>query len=265
MLENFKMNEVVGVILLIASVIVGGLIVTILQNSNKQKVIKILLALSGGFLISIAFIHFIPEIYYHHGDKMGYYILIGFFIQIFLEYFSGGIEHGHIHLKDASGAIPWGLFISLSVHSIIEGIPLETQFHGDELLIFQDTIEQQHGSHLHEHIHGQGKSGLLLGIILHKLPVAIALMTLMLASGFSKTKAWIVLFVFSLMSPVGVALGHFGSSNYFIDLEILFAIVVGMFLHISTTIIFETSENHRFNTIKLISLLAGVGLALVSI
>jgi len=160
---------------------------------------------------------------------MGYYILIGFFIQIFLEYFSGGIEHGHIHLKDASGTIPWGLFISLSVHSIIEGIPLETQFHGDELLIFQDTIDQQHGAHLQVHSHGQGKSGLLLGIILHKLPVAIALMTLMLASGFSKSKAWIVLFVFSLMSPIGVALGHFGASNYLIDLEILFAIVVGMY------------------------------------
>jgi len=258
------MNEIVGILLLISSVLVGGLIVTLLQNSNKQKVIKILLALSGGFLISIAFIHFIPEIYFHHGDKMGYFILIGFFIQIFLEYFSGGIEHGHIHLKGASGSIPWGLFISLSIHAIIEGIPLETQFHHDGLLLLEETVES-HSSHEHHHQHTHGKSGLLLGIILHKLPVAIALMTLMLASGFKKSKAWMVLFLFSLMSPLGVALGHFGAANYLIDLEILFAIVVGMFLHISTTIIFETSENHRFNTIKLISLLAGVGLALISV
>ena len=31
------------------------------------------------------------------------------------------------------------------------------------------------------------------------------------------------------------------------DFNIILAIVVGMFLHISTTIIFETSENHKFN------------------
>lgn len=257
------MNEFVGIVLLISSVLVGGLIVSILQNKNKQQVIKIFLALSGGFLISIAFIHFIPEIYFHNGDRMGYFILIGFLIQILLEYFSGGIEHGHIHLKGASGAIPWGLFISLSLHAIIEGIPLETQFHNDSLLLIEESVDT-HLGHDH-HIHTHGKSGLLLGIILHKLPVAIALMTLMLASGFKKTKAWIILGIFSLMSPLGVTLGHYGAANYLIDLEILFAIVVGMFLHISTTIIFETSENHRFNTIKLISLLAGVGLALLSI
>lgn len=258
------MDEIIGVLLLIVSVLIGGALVTILQNRNQQKIIKILLALSGGFLISIAFIHFIPEIYYHHGEKMGYYILVGFFVQIFLEYFSGGIEHGHIHANNKTGIIPWGLFISLSIHSIIEGIPLETQFHLTEAIDLH-YLEEHVGHHHHHHHHGQGKSGLLLGIILHKFPVAIALMTLMLASGFSKLKAWTVLFIFSLMSPIGVLLGHFGAANYLIDLEILFAVVVGMFLHISTTIIFETSENHRFNAVKLISLLAGVGMAIVSI
>jgi hypothetical protein len=36
---------------------------------------------------------------------------------------------------------------------------------------------------------------------------------------------------------------------------------VGMFLHISTTIIFETSENHKFNLAKLTAILLGVGLS----
>ena len=39
------------------------------------------------------------------------------------------------------------------------------------------------------------------------------------------------------------------------------ALVVGMFLHISTTIIFETNENHRFNLAKLTAILLGVGLS----
>jgi len=40
-------------------------------------------------------------------------------------------------------------------------------------------------------------------------------------------------------------------------------IVIGMFLHISTTIIFETSENHKFNLLKLSSIIAGVSSALL--
>jgi hypothetical protein len=46
-------------------------------------------------------------------------------------------------------------------------------------------------------------------------------------------------------------------------MNVLLAIVVGMFLHISTTIIFEASENHRFNLMKLVSIIVGVALAVV--
>ena len=87
---------------LIASVLFGGSLVSILQRSEKEQLIKLMLALSGGFLLSIAFIHFIPELYEHAGLNMGVFILIGFLIQLILEFFSGGIEHGHIHLHKNS-------------------------------------------------------------------------------------------------------------------------------------------------------------------
>ena len=45
------------------------------------------------------------------------------------------------------------------------------------------------------------------------------------------------------------------------DFNIILAIVVGMFLHISTTIIFETSENHKFNFLKLITIFVGCSIA----
>jgi len=38
-------------------------------------------------------------------------------------------------------------------------------------------------------------------------------------------------------------------------------VVIGIFLHISTTILFESTENHRFNSIKFIVILLGAGLA----
>jgi zinc transporter ZupT len=44
------------------------------------------------------------------------------------------------------------------------------------------------------------------------------------------------------------------------------AFVVGTFLHISTTILFENSEQHHFSKQKLIAVLLGIGIAaLISI
>lgn len=251
------MNEIIGILILIATVLLGGAIVVLLQKADKQTVIKLLLSLSGGFLLAISFVHLIPEIYLHHGQKMGYFILLGFLIQLFLEYFSGGIEHGHVHVHGKKGAMPWVLFISLSIHTFIEGIPLEAQFHEG----VSEIGAHLHHHHDHAHVAVDGFKGLFLGVVLHNIPVAIALMTLLLASGFSKLKAWSILFAFSLMAPLGILFGHFGAANYLIDIELLLAVVVGMFLHISTTIIFEASENHKFNFLKLISLVVGVLLA----
>jgi zinc transporter ZupT len=112
---------VIGSLLL--SVVAGGFFVTSLHRANKTQLIKILLAFSGGFLLSIAFNHFIPELYHEGKQGIGMYILLGFLIQLLLEFFSGGIEHGHVHVHKGQ-RMPWGLFLSLSVHSVLEGIPL---------------------------------------------------------------------------------------------------------------------------------------------
>lgn len=263
------MNEFLGIFILIFSVLIGGAIVVVLEKANKSKVIKLLLSLSGGFLLAISFIHLIPEIYIHSGANAGYYILLGFLIQLFLEYFSKGIEHGHVHVNAGKTTIPWTLFIALSVHSLIEGIPLEAGFHVDALnhhsteQLLVGAVDTH--SHNHHHRGAEGLRGLFLGVVLHNIPVAIALMTLLIAAGYSKLKSWSMLFAFSLMAPIGIALGHYGAAHFFLDMEILLAIVVGMFLHISTTIIFESTENHKFNFVKLLSLLIGVVLAIFTI
>lgn len=246
-------------LLLMAAVLCGGGIVVLLQHKNQGKIIDFLLSLSGGFLLAIAFVHFIPEIYENGSENVKYYILLGFLIQLFMEYFSGGIEHGHVHGKNIKGSIPWALFIALSFHSLFEGMPLGAQILGDV------GHELTHVAEHHHHLIGVDTHGLLIGIILHKIPVAIALMTLLVATNFKKNKAWMILIAFSLMSPLGIILGHYGAKLSFFNPEIILAVVVGMFLHISTTIIFESSENHKFDFVKLLSLLLGVGLALVII
>ena len=235
---------VIGSLLL--SVVAGGFFVTSLHRANKNQLIKILLAFSGGFLLSIAFNHFIPELYHEEKNGIGMYILLGFLIQLLLEFFSGGIEHGHVHVHKGQ-QMPWGLFISLSVHSVLEGIPL-----GNEI-IFSSS------AHAHEHGHS-----LLLGILFHQIPVSIALMTLLIHSDFKLRMSWLILLLFGIMTPLGVVFGSlYPQNNALFNPQIILAIVVGMFLHISTTIIFETSENHRVNLMKLSAVIAGIGLALV--
>mgnify|MGYP000321045718 CR=1 FL=1 len=231
---------------LLFSVELGGLIVTTLNASNKSHFIKLALAFSGGFLLAILFEHLLPELYESKGTSVGLYILSGFLIQLLLEYFSGGIEHGHVHVHKGQ-AMPWTLFISLSVHSVIEGIPL-----GNMLQIGIDPQTQV-----------PFNGSFLWGIIFHQIPVAIALMTLLLATRLQKRNAWLILLAFGLMTPLGVLLGlGITTEQLGLNVQLILAVVVGMFLHISTTIIFETTENHKFNLLKLLSILIGSGLAL---
>lgn len=213
-------------------------------NDFRKSIIKLMLAFSGGFLLSIAFTHFIPELYASGGEMVGLFILAGFLVQLVLEFFSGGIEHGHIHVhKDQ--AVPIALLISLSIHSFIEGIPLGSE-------------ELMHHGHGHDH---DGQS-FLMGIVFHQFPVAIALMTLLIQSGLSKTKSWMYLLLFGIMTPAGLLFGHFNIiPSETMNFSLIMAVVVGMLLHISTTIIFETSENHKFNLVKLTAIFIGVGMA----
>jgi zinc transporter ZupT len=158
-------------------------------------------------------------------------------MQILLEYFSQGIEHGHFH---KSNVIPFSVLISLCLHALLEGIPL--------------------GGHLHNHTH----NALLTGIVLHKLPVSIVLMTFFLQSDMPKKRAYILLLLFALMSPLGVFAGNLFTilANYHNE---IMAMVIGIFLHISTTILFESTDGHKFSFTKIITIIIGTLIAIFSL
>ena len=234
------------ILILIAVVAAGGGFVHFLQANNKSQFIKLALAFSGGFLLAIVFEHLLPELYAGKIANIGIYILVGFLIQLIMEYFSGGIEHGHIHVHKGQ-TMPWALFISLSLHSIIEGIPLG------------NNVDHLHQLHNHDH-----KLSLFWGIVFHQVPVAIALMTLLMSTTLRRGMAWFVLMLFGIMTPLGLLIGlQVPIENIGISVSAVLGIVIGMFLHISTTIIFETSENHKFNLLKLSSVIVGIGAALL--
>lgn len=236
--------QAIAYFLLFITIIISGTSVFAFRKVNPGF-LKLLLSFSGAYLFALTVLHLIPEVY-HSGDKnIGIFIFIGFFIQIVLEFFSEGIEHGHIHIhKNQNSAFPYGVMIGLCLHSFLEGMPLVQNF--------SDADTQR---------------SLLAGIILHHIPVAVALMTMLLQSGLSRSRAVFYLTLFAMMAPMGAFTGNYFTQLRLQDVPLLFdrimAVVIGIFLHISTTILFESYEEHRFNYFKLLIIILGAGLAML--
>lgn len=234
---------ILTILILFVFTMLGGISVKFLNGS--QKSIKYPLIFAGSFLFSITIIHILPEVFSLSTNPMqvGLFILLGFFIQQILEYFTSGIEHGHFHAHEkVSSGSRIGLLVALVIHSLMEGA----------LLTHDSPFHERHESY-----------SLLLGILLHKMPAALALMATLNPSGKFTPKLWAILIIFSLSSPAGLLLSDqlaFSPDT----LLILFALVSGSFLHISTTIFVESSPNHRFGFDKILTSATGAAIAILA-
>ncbi|MBC8754831.1 ZIP family metal transporter [Kordia sp. YSTF-M3] len=213
----------------ILAVVLGFLFVTVFQFREKKHM-KLLLAFSGAFLLAITVFNLLPTIFSEYQPSYGIFVMVGILLQIFLEFFSKGAEHGHVHIHKDSSAFPWLLFFSLSLHAILEGFPM----------------------HHHDH--------LVYGIVVHKIPIAIILTTFFYESKMSKVSILTFLFLFALMTPLGSFLSEQLTFLAAYQNEIS-ALVIGIFLHISTTILFESSEGHKFNLTKLLVIISATIIA----
>ena len=222
-------------LLLIFSVLIGALVVLIFKPSNK--ITRLLLSFSGAYLLSITVLHLLPEVYIETNNttRIGILILAGIIIQSILESFSKGAEHGHIHIHSHETKFPLLLFISLCIHAFSEGIPI----HVDD-------------------------TNLLWAIVVHKIPIAIVLTTFFIHSKFTKGTIVFFLGAFALMRPLGVLVADKIEfiSDYHAEIN---ALIIGVFLHISTIILFESNENHKFNIQKFTAIIMGVLLTILTI
>lgn len=116
--------------------------------------------------------------------------------------------------------------------------------------------------------HHELQQTMLVGVVIHNIPISVVLMSLLLNAGFKKSTSIIFLVIFALSAPAGNLTSYFIGDGLGENIDVFFSIVmamvVGIFLHISTTILFESNENHRFNLIKLGVILLGVLLAVFS-
>ena len=82
----------------ILAVLASFTFVWVTRPKNKKS-IKLLLAFSGAFLLALTFFELLPDVYEVHSPKtIALFILAGILLQVFLEFFSKGAEHGHVHL-----------------------------------------------------------------------------------------------------------------------------------------------------------------------
>ena len=262
--------------------VVLGYFLAIIVKPAKKKTIKLLLAFSGSFLLTMTVSHLLPEVYayviegnhvetksivemdysshkhsrehhdhnhdhashdnhnhtettnsnQHNHDhdamkQIGLFIMLGIVFQIILEYFSKGAEHGHVHVHEKMTSMPWLLFASLCLHALFEGMPVS------------------------QHTH------LAWAIAIHHFPIAIILTLFFLQAELNKKFVFMFMIVFALMTPLGTYLS--ANLSFLIDYYVpISAFVIGILFHISSTIIFESSEGHKFNLAKLLAIIIGI-------
>jgi len=231
-------------ILLFVLTLIGGSI-PLLMKGFKASWMTLMLAFSGAFLLSITLIHLLPEASHELGEKAGLFILLGFLLQLILQRLSHGVEHGHIHAADDHMHSITPIFLGLAIHAFMEGIPLGFNYQSDATL-----------------------PSIFLGVAAHKLPEAITLASLLLMSG-TKMSKWSILIFFALMSPLSAMLAmYYGEKFHYISHLLIYIIplVIGSFLHISTTVLYESgTQHHQLSRQKVIAVLLGVGFALCTL
>ena len=238
-----------NILILFGLPFLAGVFAVKVKKPMKNEV-QLILAFSGAFLFSITVTHLIPGLFgeHHHDhghktDGLGIYILLGFLLQLILDFLSKGVEHGHIHPPDTKkNTFVFSIMVGLCLHAFIEGVPLGIES--------KETFVNFHT--------------LLWGIILHKIPAAFVLGLLLSGMQIRKMITILLIGVFCLMSPLSLYGGQVIQNNEFIqEMTLIFlAIVCGSFLHISTTILLESGTKfHSISWLKLSLILSGCALA----
>ena len=236
-------------ILILAATIGGGVIPMTVKKLHPNLPIY-LLAFTGAFLFGITIMHLLPEVYHELGHAAGVYVALGFFLQVFLQQLSHGMEHGHTHLPPAHGnhhhVSITPLLVGLSIHAFMEGLPLGLRFEDQSAL-----------------------PSLALGIAAHKVPEALTLITVMAHAHQPRAALWRILVLFSLVTPLAALLaGLLGTRSTIVTESLIYltALVTGAFVHISTTIFYESgTRHHELSKRKVLAFAAGIVLAFLTL
>lgn len=243
-------------IILAYALIIVGIIVWSALIPGRRKVgsrtMNYITIFGGAFLFASCFINLVPHMFL--GDepyrfvtpglhfKIAAAVMVGFLIQLLLEQLTKGAEHGHNHCPcceeekeaeehhhehhqhdghchNASIHPVTGLLIGLSIHAFLEGMPM-VDLDGD----------------IHQ--------GLLYGIVLHNIPIALVLVGLFMHNGYGFWRSLALLTVFAVMTPLGSLCNLYLVPQNEILQSLLMGVVVGILLHVSVSILFDHDHNN---------------------
>jgi zinc and cadmium transporter len=162
----------------------SGSMVPILSQSWARKHLWRLLAFSSGVLLSIAFLHVLPEAFALAGRQAGVALLITFGTLFAAENVTMVHTCEDFLKPPSSPVVPIGALIALSLHAGMDGMAIGVGLRRDMAL-----------------------GGIIsLGVILHKFSDGLALTSLLRAAGYSRTKEWLLACLLALATPVGALL-----------------------------------------------------------
>ncbi len=253
----------------------------------SHTVMQLVISLIGGFMLGVGVLHMLPHALVELGDNgpdlAAYGMMAGLLVMFFLlrlfhfhhhgptevpcahHLATGGHDQvhtgperdqvqGHVHvpaLTSHGRNLSWvGVFLGMSLHTLIDGLALGASVAGDSL---------------------HGPAGLLgfgtfVAVVLHKPLDSLAITSVMAASGWSPGSRTLVNAGFSLICPLGTALFLLGmdefSGRQAIIVGCALAVSAGVFLCIALSDLLPEMEFHSHNRFQLTAaLLVGVALA----
>jgi zinc and cadmium transporter len=192
--------------------IIGGVIL-LYHDRWAKKLALYSIPLAAGVLLAVSILDLLPESTELIGDSAFMIVLIVFLLLFVMEKFFFRIHH---HEHSSRGAVETAVPVVIAgdtIHNFLDGVAIAAAFMVDPSL------------------------GLLVAFstFLHETPHEIADFGILLAAGWTKTKALGVNFLSALATFPGAFLTYFFVDSFESSEGYLLAIAAGMFLYVATT------------------------------
>lgn len=249
----------------------GSLLSFFVKETNK-RFLAIALSFSAGIMIYVSFMAILPEgmelIESHFGERGGHLIaLVGFFggmlitaiveklVHKFGGHYHGHDDHDHEHKHDhehhhgenGEHLSKLGLMsaIAIAIHNLPEGLAIFTAGLKDISVAVP----------------------IAAAVILHNIPLSIAISVPIYYSTGSKRKAFLYSLLVGLCQPFGAIIGYLILSSFFNDLVfgILFSIVAGIMIFVSLDELLPSSQKYEDHHISVYGAIAGMIVMALSI
>ncbi len=251
-MENSLLQLLIFGVLAGAANVLGGLILfPPAIHKNYRKLLKYILGLGAGFMLSVVFIDVLPEVVKLWQPKEGTFdsekllipmilILIGYLLTQFFEHTIAP----HFHLGEEVHSDH--LISTKSAYTAVGGLLIHTFFDGVSIAAAAQV---------------DFKVGILvfLAIFLHKFPEGFTISSMILAAGKGKKEALIATSLVGLTTLLGVIIFNFVGANIGFTVAYALPLASGVTLYVAASdLIPEINHHGGKNPLVSLSVFAGV-------